>query len=100
METTSNALAADQKQAGGRRTSPGATISFALAAVALGLLLGTGPISLFPAALAVFGGAWTRYRLSASTPERGGKGMATAAVVVGVIVGALSVIMMTGTQAT
>jgi hypothetical protein len=91
---------ADQERAGGSRTSSGAIVSFGLAAIALGLLLGTGPISLFPAVLAILVGAWTRYKLSVSTPERGGKGTATAAVILGLIVGAFSVVMMAGTQAT
>lgn len=100
MKSTLNAGVAPEERAGGSGTTPGAIISFGLAAIALGLLIGTGPISLFPAALAVLGGAWTRYRLSASTPERGGKGMATATVILGIIVGALSVIMIAGSQAT
>jgi hypothetical protein len=71
VETTLNVRAALSEQAGGRRTSQEAIISFGLAATSLGLLLGTGPISVFPAALAILGGPWSRYRLTVSAQERG-----------------------------
>jgi hypothetical protein len=100
VETAPNVKLASSEQVGRRGTSSGAIISFGLAAISLGLLLGIGPISVFPAALAVLGGAWSRYRLSASTQNQGGKRMATAAVLLGLAVGALSVIMMVGTHAT
>ncbi len=71
-------------------------ISFALSAIAVGLLLGTGPISIFPAMLGVVSGLYSSYRLRASPPGRGGRGMATAAVVIGLIAGAISLIMIFG----
>ncbi len=97
VETALRAEAPSQKQAS---SSPGAVVSFGLAAIALGLLLGTGPIAIFPAVFAVLIGAWTRYRLSVPTAERGGKGMATAGAILGLTVGVLCVIVMAGSQAT
>ena len=99
MTTTSKGAVPLRERAGSREGSVGAVISFGLSAVALGLLLGTGPISIFPAILGVLGGTWTLYRLHSSAEDWGGKGMATAAVILGLLVGALSVIIVAGSQA-
>ena len=83
----------------GRRKSRGSILSFGFSAIALGLLLGTGPISIFPALLGVIGGLISLYRLRTAHDGRGGSGMATAAVVIGLFAGATSLIMIFSTHA-
>ena len=80
-------------------TYPGSIASFALSAIALGLLLGTGPISIFPASLGMTIGLFSAYRLRTTHDGRGGSGMATAAVVIGLFAGATSLIMIFSTHA-
>lgn len=68
--------------------------SFGLSAIAVGLLLGTGPISIFPALLGVIGGLFRLIRQRAVHAGPGDRGLATAAVVIGSVTGVLSVIIM------
>lgn len=73
-------------------TYRGSVISFALSAIALGLLGGAPPISILPAIIGVTGGLISSRRLRTTLRDRRGRGMATAAVVIGLSAGALSLI--------
>jgi hypothetical protein len=73
--------------------------SFGLSAIAVGLLLGTGPISIFPALLGVIGGLFRLIRQRAVHAGPGDRGLATTAVVIGSVTGVLSVIIMFSSHA-
>lgn len=81
------------------KSSVGSIVSFGLSAIAVGLLLGTGPISIFPALLGVMGGLFRLIRQRAVHAGPGDRGLATAAVVIGSVTGVLSVIIMFSSHA-
>lgn len=79
---------------GGRRTGRLATVAFLFSAIGLGLLLGTGPVSIFAAPVGVILG------LVALVTRRPGTrtGLAIAAVAIGIVVTVLSFVVILGSQ--
>lgn len=78
------------------------TLALGLAAVSLGLLLGTGPVGIFLAPLAVAVGVLDLMLLQPRTSDRraGGHGRAVSATIIGVLVTVVSLLVMVGSQAT
>jgi len=78
------------------RTDPLAIMAFLCSAIGVGLLLGTGPVSIFVAPLGVLLGVVALMRSRAG----GRKGLAVAAIVIGATVTLPSLAFILGSQAT
>jgi hypothetical protein len=85
-----------------RRARRVGSVALGLAAVSLGLLLGTGPVGILVAPLAFIVGIFDLILLQPRTSSRraGGYGRAVSATVIGVLVTIASVVVMAGSQAT
>jgi hypothetical protein len=82
------------------KTSGFSVLSLLLSGVGLGMILGTGPVAIFPAPFGVLAGVLALGSIKRSQPERKGRGMAIAGIVIGSAVTVLSVLVMIGSQAT
>jgi hypothetical protein len=80
-----------------RPVNPLACISYAMSAVALGLLVGTGPVlGILPAAIGIVGGVVSSIRLRLVHAGQRGRGLAVAAIVIGTISGGISLLAALG----
>ncbi len=75
------------------RTSPLALLSLLFSVVGLSTLIFAGPISSVPALIGILGGLLASYRLRARNVGETGRGMALAAIIVGVVAFGLSWLM-------
>jgi hypothetical protein len=79
-------------------TYPGSILFIRTIGHRLGIAGGCSPSSIFLAILGVALGLFSSYRLRTTKRGRGGRGMAIAAVVIGLIAGVLSLVSAVGSQ--